>query len=123
MKLEIQNASLNRPNTSALLRAIVGGTIAVTTAPRIGNGRCLIVFALIVFALIVFALIVVAPGVVLIGRRGDSVRGAAVTIGLLALLEGTREVSEPVLCHLQNVRCVEPQTPTQRAWRHDRTVR
>ena len=90
MRLEIPNASLNRPNTWALLRAIVGGTIAVTTAPRIRNGRC---------QGIVFALIVVVLGVIVIGRHGDSVRGAAVTIGLLALLEGTREVSEPVFCH------------------------
>jgi hypothetical protein len=58
----------------ALVRAIVGGTIAVTTAPRIGSGRDAS-----------FALIMVGLGVLLIGRHGDSGRGAALTIGLWRL--------------------------------------
>ena len=68
----------------AILHAIVGATIAVTT--RAENRQ---------WALsILFALIAVALGAILIARAEESVHTAAVIIGLLALLEGTREVVE-----------------------------
>ena len=68
----------------AILHAIVGGTIAVTTPAEHPPWPLSLVFA-------ISELVV---GVIVIGRPGDSVRGVAVTIGLLALLEGTREIAE-----------------------------
>jgi uncharacterized membrane protein HdeD (DUF308 family) len=41
-----------------------------------------------------FAIVAVVLGVIVIARPNGSVRGLAVTIGLVALLEGTREISE-----------------------------
>jgi len=70
----------------AILRAIVGGTIAVTTPTEHPPWPLSLVFAI--------AELVV--GVIVIARAGGSVRGVAVTIGILALLEGTREVAEAV---------------------------
>jgi uncharacterized membrane protein HdeD (DUF308 family) len=70
----------------AILRAIVGGTIAVTTPTEHPPWPLSLVFAI--------AELVV--GVIVIARPGESVRGLAVTIGLLALLEGTREIAEAV---------------------------
>jgi uncharacterized membrane protein HdeD (DUF308 family) len=70
----------------AILRASVGGTIAVTTPTEHPPWPLSLVFA-------ISELVV---GVIVIGRPGDSVRGVAVTIALLALLEGTREIAEAV---------------------------
>jgi uncharacterized membrane protein HdeD (DUF308 family) len=70
----------------AILHAIVGGTIAITTPAEHPPWPLSLVFA-------ISELVV---GVIVIGRPGDSVRGVAVTIGLLALLEGTREIAEAV---------------------------
>jgi uncharacterized membrane protein HdeD (DUF308 family) len=68
----------------AIVRAIVGGTIAVTT--RADHPWWLLS--------IVFAIMAGALGVILIARSGGSVRSTSVTIGLLALLEGAREVCD-----------------------------
>jgi uncharacterized membrane protein HdeD (DUF308 family) len=68
----------------AMLHAFAMGTIAVTTRAEHAHWPLSIVFALIAVVL----------GGILIGQPGDSVDGAAVTIGLLALLEGTREIAE-----------------------------
>jgi uncharacterized membrane protein HdeD (DUF308 family) len=68
----------------AILRAIVGGTIAVTTPTEHPPWPLSLVFA-------ISELVV---GVLVIARPGDSVRGVAVTVGLLTLLEGTREIAE-----------------------------
>jgi uncharacterized membrane protein HdeD (DUF308 family) len=70
----------------AILRAIVGGTIAVTTPTEHPPWPLSLVFA-------ISELVV---GVIVITRPGESVRGLAVIIGLLALLEGTREIAEAV---------------------------
>jgi uncharacterized membrane protein HdeD (DUF308 family) len=70
----------------AILRAIVGGTIAVTTPAEHPPWPLSLVFAI--------AELVV--GVIVVARPGEPVRGLAVTIGLLALLEGTREIAEAV---------------------------
>jgi uncharacterized membrane protein HdeD (DUF308 family) len=69
----------------AIVRAIAGGTIAVTT--RADHPWWLLS--------IVFAIIAGVLGVILIiARSGGSLRGTSVAIGLLALLEGAREVCE-----------------------------
>ena len=70
----------------AILRAVVGGTIAVTTPAEHPPWPISLVFA-------ISELIV---GVIVIAGPGDSLRGLAVTIGLLALLEATREIAEAV---------------------------
>jgi uncharacterized membrane protein HdeD (DUF308 family) len=67
----------------AILHAIAGGTISATT--RADHPWPLS---------IMFAIVAVVLGVILIARPNGSVRGVAVTIGLLALVEGTRELSE-----------------------------
>jgi uncharacterized membrane protein HdeD (DUF308 family) len=68
----------------AILHAMVGGTIALTT--RADNPWWLLSLAIAIIAGVL--------GVILIARSSGSTRGAAVIIGLWALLEGTREVSE-----------------------------
>jgi hypothetical protein len=70
--------------TWAVVRAIAGGTIAVTT--RAHSRQWLLFFA--------FAIGAATLGAILVASRDGTVREAAVLIGLLALLEGTREVSE-----------------------------
>jgi uncharacterized membrane protein HdeD (DUF308 family) len=70
----------------AMLRAIVGGTIAVTTPDEHPPWLLSLVFA-------ISELVV---GVIVIARPGDSVRGLAVVIGILAFLEATREIAEAV---------------------------
>jgi uncharacterized membrane protein HdeD (DUF308 family) len=68
----------------AILHAIASGTIR-RHDPRRASALA---------ALPYFAIGALVLGAILIARPGDSVRGVAVTIGLLALLEGTREVAE-----------------------------
>jgi uncharacterized membrane protein HdeD (DUF308 family) len=72
-----------------ILHAIAGGTIAVTTPTEHPPWPLSLVCA--------FAAAVL--GVILIARPNDSVRGVAVTIGLLALLEGTRDLTEAAVRH------------------------
>ncbi|HWS93583.1 MAG TPA: DUF308 domain-containing protein [Mycobacterium sp.] len=81
----------------AVVRAIVGGTIAVTT--RADHPWWLLS--------VVVAIIAGVLGVVLIARSGGSVRTTAVTIGLLMLLEGTREVSEGGVRHRRDRRLTQ----------------
>ena len=71
----------------AVLRAIVGGTIAITT--RADHPPWLLS--------LVFAVAAGVIGVILIAGSSGSVRRIAVTIGLLLLLEGTGEISEAAL--------------------------
>jgi uncharacterized membrane protein HdeD (DUF308 family) len=66
-----------------VVRGIAGATIAVTT--RADNSNWPIFF--------VFATVEVALAVALIARPTGSVRAAAVTIGLLLLVEGAREIA------------------------------
>jgi uncharacterized membrane protein HdeD (DUF308 family) len=68
----------------AILHAVAGGTIAITTPTEHPPWPLSLIFAIGGLVL----------GVILTTRPGDSVRGVAVTIGLLALLEGTREIAE-----------------------------
>ena len=67
-----------------IVRGIAGATIAVTT--RADNSKWPIFF--------VFATVEVALAVALIARPTGSVRAAAVTIGLLLLVEGAREIAD-----------------------------
>ena len=68
----------------AIVRAIAGGTIAVTT--RADHRWWLLSFA--------FAIVAGVLGVILIAGSSGTVHDATVVIGLLALLEGIREISE-----------------------------
>ena len=68
----------------AILRAMAGATIAVTTR---ADHPCWLLS-------LVVAIIAGVLGVILVTRSGGSTRSAAVIIGLWALLEGAREVSE-----------------------------
>ncbi len=68
----------------AILRSVVVGTIAATTR---ADDPCWPLS-------IVFATVEVVLGVVLVARPGGSVRGTAVTISLLVLIEGAREMLE-----------------------------
>ncbi len=78
----------------AILHAIAGGTIAVTTPTEHPPWPLSLIVAMVAVVL----------GVILIARPGDSVRGVAVIIGLLALLEGTREVAEAAFRHRRDRR-------------------
>ena len=78
----------------AIVRAVAGGTIAVTT--RADRPWWLL--------FLVVAVAAGGLGVVLIARSNGSVRGTAVTIGLVLLLEGMREVSEAALRERQQRR-------------------
>ena len=73
----------------AVLRALVGATIALTTR---ADHPCWLLS-------LVIAMIGGLFGVILIARSGGSTRDAAVVMGLWALLEGTREVSEAGFLH------------------------
>jgi uncharacterized membrane protein HdeD (DUF308 family) len=73
----------------AILHAIAGGTIAVTAPGEHPPWPVSLIVAIVAVVL----------GVILIARPNSSVRGAAVLIGLLALLEGTREVAEAASRH------------------------
>jgi uncharacterized membrane protein HdeD (DUF308 family) len=73
----------------AVLHAIVGGTLAVTTPGEHPPWPLSLIVAIVAVVL----------GVILIARPNGSVRGAAVVIGLLALVEGTREVAEAAFRH------------------------
>jgi uncharacterized membrane protein HdeD (DUF308 family) len=70
-----------------ILRAIAGGTIAVTTRVDAPWYPLSIVFASIAGVL----------GTILVARSDASVRDTSVIIGLVALVEGTRELSEAAL--------------------------
>jgi len=66
------------------LRGIASGTIAVTTRAEDSKWALSLLFAVIELAL----------GVILIVRPAESVHVTAVIVGLLALFEGTHEISE-----------------------------
>jgi uncharacterized membrane protein HdeD (DUF308 family) len=78
----------------AILHAIAGGTIALTTPGEHPPWPLSLIAAIVAVVL----------GVILIARPGDSVRGVAITIGLLALLEGTREIAEAAFRHRRDRR-------------------
>jgi uncharacterized membrane protein HdeD (DUF308 family) len=78
----------------AILHAFAGGTIAITTPTEHPPWPLSLMFAIGGLVL----------GVILIGRPGDSVRGVAVVIGLLGLVEGTREVAEAAFRHRRDRR-------------------
>jgi uncharacterized membrane protein HdeD (DUF308 family) len=88
----------------AVLHAIVGGTLAVTTPGEHPPWPLSLIVAIVAVVL----------GVILIARPNGSVRGAAVVIGLLALVEGTREVAEAAFRHHRERR-VRQATPAQAA--------
>ena len=71
----------------AIVRATVGATIAVTT--RVDRPWWLLSVAFTIFAGVL--------GVILVISSSGSVRGAAVTIGLLSLMDGIHEISEGAL--------------------------
>jgi uncharacterized membrane protein HdeD (DUF308 family) len=73
--------------TWTILRAVAGGTIAVTTRADAPWYPLSLVFATIAGVL----------GMILVARSSASVHDTAVVIGLVALVEGTRELSEAAL--------------------------
>jgi uncharacterized membrane protein HdeD (DUF308 family) len=87
-----------------IARGIAGGTIAVTT--RAGGSK---------WALsLLFAVIELALGVILVVRPAGSVHVTAVIIGLLALFEGTHEISEAGFSR-QRERRLDSTAPTRSA--------
>ena len=70
----------------ALVRGIVDATVVLAT--RAGHGRWII--------RVMAAILEIALGVALVARPGGTIRDAAVTLGLLVVLEGALEISVAV---------------------------
>lgn len=75
----------------AVLHSIAGGAIAITTRAEHRSWPLFVVFAIVAATF----------GVILITGPNDSVEDAAMVIGLLALLEGARELCEAARRHHQ----------------------
>lgn len=73
----------------AIVHAIAAGTVGVTTRSDRRSWPLSVVFAIVAVVL----------GTILVARRDQSVGDAADLIGLLALLEGTREVFDAAVGH------------------------
>ena len=87
-----------------IVRGVAGATIAVTTRADDSKWPMFLVFATVEVAL----------AVALIARPTGSVRAAAVTIGLVLLVEGAREISHAGLS-MRRERRSHTTTPTQPA--------